>query len=297
MHLHVSLSVVTLPSAQALSSTRSCVRYLHGPFSRPQGGLALLPPLPHTPRLLRAKDAAGMAQLTPPHRVPCLWKPTEHGCWDGGGWHRPSGNAPVEAGSYTGAAASATSSICLHHASQHPVSCSFPQPQGTRRPSTSQSHTAVPPEITLESPKKRSFPFPPNICSSLQPLQALGRFRKALLSPQHSFSAEDSVPSAAGRPLCHREQAQALSQGCPLSPYLPWVVVTSSPTAPKRSHQHPSPQLRDSPGGEDCCSVLGSQVSPCSQERRVATAFRNPVQGHIAPGAEQLFSHSSSTCV
>lgn len=160
-----------------------------------------------------------MAQLTPPHRVPCLWKPTEHGCWDGGGWHRPSGNAPVEAGSYTGAAASATSSICLHHASRHPVSCSFPQPQGTRRPSTSQSHTAVPPEITLESPKKRSFPFPPNICSSLQPLQALGRFRKALLSPQHSFSAEDC-------PISSRTAAESQRTGTGPVPAMSLVPVS-----------------------------------------------------------------------
>lgn len=95
-----------------------------------------------TPTHLQAKDAAGMAQLTPSHRVPCLWKPTEHGCWHGVGWHRPSGNAPVKAGSYTGAAASATSSIRLHCSSQHPARCSFPWPQGTRCPSTSQSHSA-----------------------------------------------------------------------------------------------------------------------------------------------------------
>lgn len=69
-----------------------------------------------------------MAQLTPSHRVPCLWKPTEHGCWDGVGWHQPSGNAPAEAGSYTGAAASATSNIHLHRTSQHPACCSFPWP-------------------------------------------------------------------------------------------------------------------------------------------------------------------------
>lgn len=67
-----------------------------------------------------------MAQLTLSHCAPCLCKTTEHGCWDGVGWHQPSGNAPVEAGSYTGAAASATSSIRLHRTRQHPVRCLQP---------------------------------------------------------------------------------------------------------------------------------------------------------------------------